>query len=278
MFSSALIALSLYQYNSALALLVSSFEAFLADIEDSPEKKDKDGAKDRWKLFKRAFPNCEKDFRRYAENNEDPTQLLKATLDLRNTIVHSNSSFLNAAEVSKMITAALLPLLQTIYFNKVGTELLENLNSELGKMFSAAFFVKANYDLVGNDWARILHPLIWRLQDTLSPNFIPKYRYDKDGYPIDTTEEDAAALNNLKYSMDVEDYLACPCCDKITIALKYGFLEKKGREAISIEEMHCVSCNLELLSNPLDQLISETLLDTFLTEHEPRLRKEFGLK
>ena len=39
MFSSALIALSLYQYNSALALLVSSFEAFLADIEDSPEKK-----------------------------------------------------------------------------------------------------------------------------------------------------------------------------------------------------------------------------------------------
>lgn len=281
MFSSALVSLSLYEYRSSLVLLISSFEAFLANIEENQNKLDRRSAKDKWQDFKNAYPNCKKDFRRYSELSEDPDNILAAALKLRNSIVHTNSKSSNAADVSNIILTAVLPLLQTVYFNTVGAELIDKLDGGLRKMFTTAFFLRTNYDLVGNDWARILSPLIWRLQYTLSPNFIPKFLYDEDGYPMDTTQEEINALHNLTHKLhflDNDDYLQCPCCDKITIAVKYGFLETKGRETVSIEEMHCVSCNLELLSNPLDQLISETLLDTFLTEHEPRLRAEFGLK
>ena len=229
--------------------------------------------------FTSDFPNYNKDFRRYSELTEDPSDVLKAALKLRNTIIHSNSSSLNAADVSKMISSGLLPLLQTIYFNKFNVELLDKLDSGLSKMFTTAFFLRKNFNLTGDDWSRILNPLIWYLQHTLSPIFIPGTLYDEFGIEIDRSKFEWNALENLQsknWELYTDDEIPCPCCNGFTIAVKYGFPEVNGKERISIEEMYSVNCNLELLSSELDQLISETLLDTFLTENEPRLRASFA--
>ena len=103
---------------------------------------DKRSAFKKWKQFKVEFPNSKKNFRRYSELDEDPDDVLEAALKLRNTIVHSNSSSLNAANVSKIISSGLLPLIQTIYFHKVGAELLDKLDAGLSKMFTTTFFLE----------------------------------------------------------------------------------------------------------------------------------------
>ena len=148
-------------------------------------------------------------------------------------------------------------------------------------MLSVTSFLRKNYTLEGSQWARILFPLIWRMQYTFSPTFAPRTLWKHDGEEIDRGETEASALNELILNnpgYDDDEIIECPVCDRFTIALQFGFPEVNGRERISIEEMHCVNCNLELGSSPLDQLMSEALLDTFLTENEPRLRAAYGLK
>lgn len=269
--------MSLYRYQSAFITFINVAEAFLSEIDDDPEHKDKKGIYKRLKIFEKRFPDLCKYFKYYAESSEDPKTLIHEAIDLRNIIVHSSSPSGSESKAAEAILKTALPLVQSLYKCRFNDVLIDRLIENLDSFFSVAFYLRKNFDLVGNDWVRSLAPISWKVQSIVSPNYAPKYYlWDSEGYGIDKGE---AIFNSLsqkcsKEGLEVHDNQFCPICNELSIGLKITVTTDKMLE---FTEAHCVNCQLELDSSPVDKAITQALFDSFITENEPRLRKEYGL-
>ena len=273
-FNSALTLMSLYRYESALIMFISSVEAFLSDIDYDPENVDKRSIYQKLSAFEKRFPDILRNFKYYSESDENPKKLMKDAIDLRNTIAHANSTNQTQAGASCAILTTLLPMLQAIHKSLFNMELTERLVG-LEQLFSISFYLRKNGDLVGNDWTRALAPITWGIQNIISPNYAPKYLWDDEGYENDRSEYILRAWLHKRAQSDLdEEQLCCPICDHISVGLRFSI---NAEDQIEIDEAHCVNCQLELGNTPLDTLMSQSLFDAYFTEHEPRLRKEFGL-
>lgn len=273
-FSSALILMSLYKYDAALVMFVSSIEAFLSDIDNDPKQTDKRSIWIKLTDFEKQSPDIKRDFRYYAECDDSPGKLMKSAVDLRNTITHANTPEQDQALAAEAISRTILPILQAVYKSLFGVELISNL-LQLAEFFNLTFYLRKNGNLKGNYWVRSLAPITWRIQNLVSPNYEPKYLWDKQGYRVDKSDLiwDARMQKCSSDGLESEG-LFCPICDELSIGVSLTVIETYD---IEIDKAHCVNCQLDLGENPLDRLISNALFDTYLTENEPQLRKEFGL-
>ena len=256
-------------------MFISATEALVSEIDDDPEHTDKRNIWKRLENFEERFPDLFKHFKYYAESDENPKTLIYEALQLRNTIVHSNSLAGSETKAAIAILKTAIPLVQSVYKCVLNEELTDRLIENLGSFFSVTFHLRKNCDLIGNDWVRVLAPISWKVQNIVSPNYEPKYLWDSEGYDTDRSELIFNALRQKCSEDGLEDENQfCPICNNISVGFKFAVTSDNMLE---LAEAHCVNCQLELGASPIDKAIAQALFDAFITENEPRLRREYGL-
>ena len=276
-FSSALILISLYRYESALIMFLSSIEAFLSNIDKDPEGVDDRNIWPKLEELEKRFPKIKKEFGYYAETTESASKLMYDAINLRNIIAHAKSTNQTKAQAAKAISSAVLPMLQAIYKSLFEKELTGQFTDDrLKELFEIAFYLRKNGELKGSEWTQSLAPIAWGVQSIISPNFAPKYLWDEKGSEYDSSAQIVDSFYRMKSLLKLDDeILFCPTCYQHSVGLKFTV---NSEEQLEIEKAHCVNCQLDLGDTRLDKLISQALFDTYLTENETRIRADFGLK
>jgi hypothetical protein len=277
-FDTAMIALSMFRYDAALISLISSLEAFLSSEENNDSIVDERSFWPKVTDFNKTHESeLIYNFKKYSEHNEEPKKLLREAYKLRNRILHSGHSSRHNNVASKYILKSLIPMLQSVYEILFKSNLIDHLDKQIEEHFSTIQYFSKNYKFNEDEWMVGLLPLTWAAQNYISPNFAPRYLWDKERYEIDDGDLIIKALSNVKTNLD-ELGVYCPICKNHSVALEYG-LQNNGKKPheIVINEAFCVKCQLDLGSGSAQKALSSALFDQHITENEPRLIKEFGL-
>ena len=278
-FDTAMIVMSMGRYDAALVHLISSLEAFLSTDDDNNNYAiiDKRSFWAKVTSFNKIHPELISNFRKYSEHNEDPKKLLYTAYELRNRILHSGHSAMHNNVASKSILKTIIPMLQSVYIILYKINLIDHINIQIKEHFNTSQYLSKNHVFNEDEWVVGLWPIKWAAQNLISPNFEPKYLWDKDDSRIDDGDKIAEALRDVKANLD-ERGQYCPICSNHSVALEYG-LQNNGKKPheIIIEEAFCVNCQLALGSRAVEKALSSALFDQHITENEPRLVREFGL-
>ena len=275
-FETALILISVGMHGAALASLFSSLEAFLSDEKNLYDGRDERTFWKKMKVFAELHPKYQTEFERRSESTKDIEKEIYEVYQLRNRIIHSGHSSRHNQAAAEAILTELLPLIQIVYRALFDNELYEDLVIEIREYLDISQYLVATQKPTDGEWFIALSPVIWGVQNYISPTFSPKYLYDSSGFEVDRGEQIHAALWSLK-NMD-EIGLKCPICSEHSVAVKFGFDSEVKPFDLFFEEVICVNCQLEIGSSPAGRALSSSLFDTFITQNEVRIITEFGLR
>ena len=272
----ALILISVGMTGAALASLFSSLEAFLSNEKNLYDGRDK---RDFWKkmeAFCELHPKYQLEFERRSESTSNIEKEIYKVYQLRNRIIHDGHSSRHNQAAVEAILKELLPLIQVVYHALFDSELYDDLVIEIREYLDISQYLVATQKPTNEEWFIALSPVIWGVQHYISPTFSPKYLYDSNDFQVDPGEQIQTALWSLK-NMD-EIGLTCPICSEFSVAVKFGFDSEVKPFDLFFKEVICVNCQLEIGSSPAGRALSSSLFDTFITQNEVRITKEYGLQ
>ena len=275
-FETALILISVGKHGAALVSFFSSLEAFLSDEKNLIDGRDKRNFWEKMVLFAEMHPKYQTEFERRSESTKNIKKEIYRVYQLRNQIIHSGHSSRHNQAAIEAILKELLPLIQIVYRALFDNELYENLVVEIREYLDISQYLVATQKPTDGEWFIALSPVIWGVQHYISPTFSPKYLYDSSDFQVDPGEQIQAALWSLK-NMD-EIGLTCPICSEFSVAVKFGFDSEVKPFDLFFKEVICVNCQLEIGSSPAGRALSSSLFDTFITQNEVRITKEYGLQ
>ena len=201
---------------------------------------------------------------------------VKRCLDIRNTVTHSGYSHAHDDASAEQILDVAWPLLERLYSSLFGEELRAALVIEIAEQFEHAVKIRSAMH-EGDRATAAFYPLVWTVQQYISPNFARGFLSDNDGYAIDFSELIFQRTNELSKAIDSDETLPCPICNEVSFLVAFSYDRESKPFGLHIQRGACANCRASISATHEGRIIGDVLFADYIEANEKSIAAGCGL-